>query len=665
MRGRRANRSALWQVMKRVAVASALTIFCAVCACTSQGVEQPPNDMPQVVTAATQIAPPLSSPAPSEVASVDPSVPASTVAAGPAAPALQGPFTLLFRDEFESLDLSRWQLMTHSWDSNIALFSEQSPSVENGQLALRLLAAPEGTVDDQGNAKSFLGAEVRSFDTLTYGRVRARVRFARASAVVSALVTIYTPWPADDWNELDIECLGVDSTRAQFNAQVYTGEPVQAPVTNSVSPTQDPHSEALGFDSSEDFHIYTIEWTPSGASFWVDDVLRHTWTERIELMKLPQNVLLTIWASNNSNWAGDVVAETTDAVSVYDWVELWEYDSARDPAAPAVPVATAPATTEVASGSSTPAVASTVPRMSPSSDSSSTPSASTTSGLLPPVASSEPALGAGGSGVTPVDEPPNAGGAVDAGAPSASADSFSLLFRDDFDTLEPSRWELMTHSWESNLALFSAESVAVSGGQLTLTLLEAPAGTVDDTGASKSFLGAEVRSLQTIEYGRVRARARMTAASSVVSSLVTIYTPWPAADWNELDIEHLGKSPAQVQFNAMVYTGEPPAAPVVLSVAPTQYPNLVDLGFDASSDFHVYTIEWTPAAARFYVDDELRHTWDERVDLLGLPQNVLLTIWASSSPEWAGPVSAGTAGARVTYDWVEVYQYEGVVNEEP
>src|SRR5690606_31876162 len=143
-----------------------------------------------------------------------------------------GPFALSFGDEFDSLDSARWQLMTHPWGGSLALFSPEPARGEQGLLALTLLAAPEGTGDDRGEAKRYLRSEVRSRDTLTYGRVRARVKFAKAPAVVSALVTIYTPWPADDWNELDIEALGADPTEVQFNAQVYTGPPTEPPVVD-------------------------------------------------------------------------------------------------------------------------------------------------------------------------------------------------------------------------------------------------------------------------------------------------------------------------------------------------------------------------------------------------------------------------------------------------
>jgi endo-1,3-1,4-beta-glycanase ExoK len=234
-------------------------------------------------------------------------------------------FTLLFRDEFDSLDLGRWQLMTHSWDGNLALFSESAVTVQSGELRIALRPAPAGTADPDGALKSFLGAEVRSRQTVKHGRVRARTRFARGSAVVSSLVTIYTPWPADDWNELDIECLGKDPSHTQFNTMVYTGPPVTPPVTTSVTPTQEPALVDLGFDPSADFHVYTIEWTPQGMRFLVDDVVRHTWSTHLELLGLPQNVLMTIWASSSSDWAGPVSDATGSAVASYDWLELYEY----------------------------------------------------------------------------------------------------------------------------------------------------------------------------------------------------------------------------------------------------------------------------------------------------------------------------------------------------
>jgi len=265
-------------------------------------------------------------------------------------------------------------------------------------------------------------------------------------------------------------------------------------------------------------------------------------------------------------------------------------------------------------------------------------------------------LGGCDTGSSTNPQPTSTGTEGAAGSSPTKEEHFELLFRDDFDTFDTTRWQLMTHSWDTNLALFSTSAALIDEGTMRITLTPAPAGTVDDSGKAKSFLGAEVRSLSTLTYGRVRARARLAAGSAVVSSIVTIYTPWPADNWNELDIEHLGFKPTDVQLNSMVYTGPTLTPPVATSVTPTPDPLIKPLGLDPSADFHVYTIEWTPTSARFSIDDTLLREWTTHIDLMTLPQNVLLTIWASGSPGWAGPVTDDTGKASATYDWVELYQ---------
>jgi beta-glucanase (GH16 family) len=239
--------------------------------------------------------------------------------------------------------------------------------------------------------------------------------------------------------------------------------------------------------------------------------------------------------------------------------------------------------------------------------------------------------------------------AAASGEPSTS--DFELAWQDDFDTFDATRWQLMTHSWDTNLAQFSTANVRVEAGIAALQLTPEPSDAV------KPFRGVEMRSVETLTYGRVEARAKLAKGSGMVSSLVLIYTPWPADDWNELDIEYLGRYADRAQFNSMVYLGPPTTPPVTQSVTPTQYPELAQLGFDPSADFHVYAMEWTPSQARFSVDGQVMHTWDTEIERLRLPMNILLTIWASSAVDWAGPIDASTAPVAAEYDWLKVYRY--------
>ena len=269
--------------------------------------------------------------------------------------------------------------------------------------------------------------------------------------------------------------------------------------------------------------------------------------------------------------------------------------------------------------------------------------------------------GAPTSAGDPAAARPGSGSGLDAAPPvtPASGDGvagspeFELVWQDDFDTFDATRWQLMTHSWDTNLAQFSAQNVRIENGIAALDLSAEPSDTL------KPFRGVEMRSIETLTYGKVEARARLAKGSGVVSSLVLIYTPWPADDWNELDIEYLGRYADRIQFNSMVYLGQPTQPPVTQSVTPTQYPQLAALGFDASADFHVYAMEWTPSGARFSVDGQVLHLWDAEITRLKLPMNILLTIWASSAADWAGPIDASSAPVAAEYDWLKVYRHTG------
>lgn len=252
---------------------------------------------------------------------------------------------------------------------------------------------------------------------------------------------------------------------------------------------------------------------------------------------------------------------------------------------------------------------------------------------------------AGSSPAAPSEAAPPVQAAAQDGA------RFELAWEDGFDTFDSSRWALMTHSWDTNLAQFSTENAQIDGGILSLAL------TAEASDTLKPYRGVEMRSRETLTYGKVEARARFARGSGVVSSLVLIYTPWPADDWNELDIEYLGRYADRVQYNAMVYTGEPTTPPVTQSVEPTQFPQLGPLGFDAAAEFHVYGMEWTPTEARFTVDGVTQHVWDSDIARLKLPMNILLTIWASSAADWAGPLEGTSIPVSAEYDWIRVYRY--------
>jgi len=242
------------------------------------------------------------------------------------------------------------------------------------------------------------------------------------------------------------------------------------------------------------------------------------------------------------------------------------------------------------------------------------------------------------------------GGSAEIG--DAGSDPFVLSWQDDFDTLDSSAWQLQTFTYDGNEAQFSTENASVANGVLTLSLTAAAAG------SAKPYLGVEMRSAKTLHYGKVSARMRFATGSGVVSGLVLFYTPYPNCDWNEIDIEHLGRSSNTSQLNAMVYLGTPTPG-CTTSVAPTQDPLVVSLGFNAETDFHVYDLEWTKAGVKYFADGVLLRDWTANSARLQEPLTILLTLWASSSAAWAGPLTPTSAPTSADVDWIKVYDEAG------
>jgi endo-1,3-1,4-beta-glycanase ExoK len=74
-----------------------------------------------------------------------------------------------------------------------------------------------------------------------------------------------------------------------------------------------------------DYHLYDIEWTPSGIKYIADGVVLRTWTKNSALLKRPLTVLFTIWASNAASWAGALTATSAPTSADIDWIKVYDW----------------------------------------------------------------------------------------------------------------------------------------------------------------------------------------------------------------------------------------------------------------------------------------------------------------------------------------------------
>ena len=161
----------------------------------------------------------------------------------------------------------------------------------------------------------------------------------------------------------------------------------------------------------------------------------------------------------------------------------------------------------------------------------------------------------------------------------------------------------------------------------------------------------------------------MAAISGSVSSMFVYYDDsWIKKEepWNEIDIEVLGKAPDKWQSNIITREGDPS----ISANTSSESKPLHEFGFDATQDFHLYAIIWTPEYVAWEIDSvEVRrdtlgmsrgkHADADQVAFLTENQSLRFNLWASKSAAWTGKWAGGVGlPVEQQIDYVRVYSYD-------
>ena len=156
------------------------------------------------------------------------------------------------------------------------------------------------------------------------------------------------------------------------------------------------------------------------------------------------------------------------------------------------------------------------------------------------------------------------------------------------------------------------------------------------------FYGGELTGKEQFKYGRFEARMKMAAISGTVSSMFLNYDnsyKLGEEPWNEIDIEILGKDQTKWQSNIITREADPAIKGTTTSETIHEY------GFDATQEFHLYAIVWTPEYVAWEIDSvEVRrdtlgmthgtHADADQVKFLTEKQSLRFNLWASKTPSW-------------------------------
>lgn len=161
--------------------------------------------------------------------------------------------------------------------------------------------------------------------------------------------------------------------------------------------------------------------------------------------------------------------------------------------------------------------------------------------------------------------------------------------------------------------------------------------------AAKPYRGAELRTNQAYTYGRYAVRYQSAPGAGQTSTFFTYHDG--GIEWNEIDIEILGRYSDDIQFNT-------------ITPGQTNHVSHSYLNFHPHIDFHTYAFEWTPEYVAWFVDgEEVHRQTDEHIQTLVHPQKIMMNIWPPVYADWVGELDPKILPVFAYYDWVEYASY--------
>ena len=170
---------------------------------------------------------------------------------------------------------------------------------------------------------------------------------------------------------------------------------------------------------------------------------------------------------------------------------------------------------------------------------------------------------------------------------------------------------------------------------------------ISETISAKDYKGAEYRTKATFTYGRFEVNYKATHGAGQTSTFFTYHELGSEGvnEWNELDIEILGRYTNDVQFN-----------PITPGQVNHEHHQWVD--FDPTAGFHTYAIEWTPDYVAWFVEGtEVYRATGDHITALNRGQKIMMNIWPPAYSDWVGFLDDNMLPFFAYYDWVSYASY--------
>ena len=169
---------------------------------------------------------------------------------------------------------------------------------------------------------SYRSGSVSSYEKFTYGKFVTRMKAPDKKGTVSSFFTYWDgpDFTPSEWNELDIEIVpSVEHNPMSMNVIFGDGHD-----------KKEAHQYAHGFDPKDEWHTYTMEWTPDYISWSVDGhELRHIKGDdpSVQHMAKEQSLRMNFWTPTFHSWGHDLDASDMPWYLLYDYVEVFTWNA--------------------------------------------------------------------------------------------------------------------------------------------------------------------------------------------------------------------------------------------------------------------------------------------------------------------------------------------------
>ena len=208
---------------------------------------------------------------------------------------------------FASDGWSNGSVFNTQWNANNYVLSDD-------MLKLTIDENPNGSEE---TTNEYFGGEARTHQWFGYGDFEVRMKPAKKAGTASTFFTCTGNYDTNlegepnPWDEIDIEFLGQDTTKVQFNYYV-----------NGVGGHE--YMYDLGFDASEEFHNYGFRWTEDYICWFVDGepVYKVEASEDSPMPAAAGRILMNYWCGTSAaeGWMG-AYSDPGDEGPEYEWVK--------------------------------------------------------------------------------------------------------------------------------------------------------------------------------------------------------------------------------------------------------------------------------------------------------------------------------------------------------